>query len=74
MSAVAQLHVLGTIILSKNTPVLMLRLAYTGFVRVTETLKDEAAADRLAGKVTYPGSVAVATRALRSTIISILKV
>ena len=51
MSAVAQLHVLGTIILSKNTPVLMLRLTYTGLIRVTETLKDEAAADRLAGKV-----------------------
>ena len=51
MSAVAQLHVLGTIILSKDTPVLMLRLAYVGLVRVIETLKDEAAADRLAGKV-----------------------
>jgi hypothetical protein len=52
MSAVAQLHVLGTIIVRKDTPVLMLRLAYAALVRVMETLKDEAAADRLAGKVT----------------------
>jgi hypothetical protein len=51
LSTVAQLHVLGTIILSKGTPVLMLRLVYAGLVRVVKTLKDKAAADRLAGKV-----------------------
>jgi len=50
MSIVAQLYVLGTIILSKNTPVLMLRLVYAGLVRVIETLKGKAAVDRLAGK------------------------
>ena len=50
MSTVVQLHVLGTIILSKNTPILMLRLAYTRLVQVIETLKGEVTTDRLVGK------------------------
>ncbi len=50
MSTVVQLHVLGTIILSKNTLVLMLRLVYAGLVQVIETLKGKATVDRLIGK------------------------
>jgi hypothetical protein len=47
---VAQLDVVRSIIMNRETPSLMLRLAYVQFVRVMEDLKDAAAAERLAGR------------------------
>ncbi|KAH8772360.1 hypothetical protein BGZ57DRAFT_419290 [Hyaloscypha finlandica] len=46
----AQLDVVRSIIMNRETPPLMLRLAYVKFVRVMEDLEDAAAAERLAGR------------------------
>jgi hypothetical protein len=46
-----QLEILGSIITSRDTPALMLRVAYVQLMPVVQTLKDAAAADRLAGRV-----------------------
>ena len=46
----AQLDIVGGIIINRETPSLMLRLAYVKFVRIMEDLKDAAAAERLAGR------------------------
>jgi hypothetical protein len=46
----AQLDIVGSIIINRETPSFMLRLAYVKFVRVMEDLKDAAAAERLAGR------------------------
>jgi hypothetical protein len=45
-----QLDVVRSIIINRETPPLMLRLAYVKFVRVMEDLKDAAATERLAGR------------------------
>lgn len=46
----ARLDIVGSIIMNRETPALMLRLAYVQFVRVMEDLKVAAAGERLAGR------------------------